>query len=219
MDVLDEGVAAVLHGKDHGGLGRVALGVESDAAGGAGEVLGDGEGVAEFNKALPGILGALFDGLVVGLRELPNTKLASKPRMADFAMWATACETAYWPPGTVMAGYDENRADAVMTGLRNNPVTDAIMRLVQRQQEWSGSATALLHELSTLVGIDVTKVPSWPKAPRTLADQLRRYAPDLRKVGIDWHEHDDTVKRTMVHTITGRRDAGNADVQPTRGRL
>ena len=27
-----------------------------------------------------------------GLRELPNVKLKRRPRMADFAMWITACE-------------------------------------------------------------------------------------------------------------------------------
>ena len=33
-----------------------------------------------------------------GLKRLPETRLEKLPRMADFALWATACETALWPP-------------------------------------------------------------------------------------------------------------------------
>ena len=33
-------------------------------------------------------------------RMLPETRLERLPRMADFALWATACETALWPTGT-----------------------------------------------------------------------------------------------------------------------
>ena len=46
----------------------------------------------EFEEALPGILGGLFDALSAALRELPNTELASLPRMADAALWVTAAE-------------------------------------------------------------------------------------------------------------------------------
>ena len=33
--------------------------------------------------------------------------------MADFALWATACETAFWPAGTFMAAYAGNRDEAI----------------------------------------------------------------------------------------------------------
>ncbi len=47
-----------------------------------------------------GIFGALLDRLVIGIRQLPDTRLANPPRMADFAIPAVACglddfETAY----------------------------------------------------------------------------------------------------------------------------
>jgi hypothetical protein len=47
-----------------------------------------------FNQARPGILGALLDAAAHGLRTLPNTKVTDTPRMADFATWAVACESA-----------------------------------------------------------------------------------------------------------------------------
>jgi hypothetical protein len=60
---------------------------------------------AVFEAEHPRILGALPDVVVHGLRTLPHTRLDRLPRMADFALWATACETALWPAGTFMAAY------------------------------------------------------------------------------------------------------------------
>ena len=54
----------------------------------------------EIEKARPRILGALPDAIARGLRRLAETRLERLPRMADFALWATACETALWPAGT-----------------------------------------------------------------------------------------------------------------------
>jgi hypothetical protein len=41
-----------------------------------------------------------------GLRELPHVRLVRLPRVADFALWATACETALWPAGTFACAYE-----------------------------------------------------------------------------------------------------------------
>ena len=62
----------------------------------------------EFTAVQPGILGALLDGVSEGLRRLPEIELPTLPRMADFALWVTACETEYWPAGTFMAAYAGN---------------------------------------------------------------------------------------------------------------
>jgi len=59
--------------------------------------------LAGLDAKRPGILGALLDAIVVGLKRRPSISLPEMPRMADFAEWATACETAFWPSGTFMA--------------------------------------------------------------------------------------------------------------------
>jgi hypothetical protein len=61
----------------------------------------------------PRILGVLLDAVVAGLSRLPETQLQKLPRMADFALWATACETAVWSPGTFWAAYCGDRDEAV----------------------------------------------------------------------------------------------------------
>ena len=49
-----------------------------------------------FEAARPRILGALLDAVSHGLMQLPHTRLNRLPRMADYAVWVRACETAIW---------------------------------------------------------------------------------------------------------------------------
>jgi hypothetical protein len=63
----------------------------------------------EFEVARPRILGSLLDAAVHGLRNVEGIHLEEPPRMADFALWATACETAFWPAGTFTQAYQANR--------------------------------------------------------------------------------------------------------------
>jgi len=75
----------------------------------------------EFDKDRPYILGALLDAVSLGLRRLPEIRLEKLPRMADFAIWATACETMFWSSGTFIGniGYIiGNSAGHTMTPAR-----------------------------------------------------------------------------------------------------
>jgi hypothetical protein len=60
----------------------------------------------DFELARPRVLGSLLDAAVLGLRNLRNLQLEQLPRMADFALWATACETAFWPSAGKPQGCD-----------------------------------------------------------------------------------------------------------------
>lgn len=91
----------------------------------------------EFESAAPAILGALFDAVAHGLKALPDVKLDRKPRMADFAKWAVACEGALpWQKGTFMAAYDANRLDVVDAVLEADPVALAVRALLLKRPEW-----------------------------------------------------------------------------------
>jgi hypothetical protein len=48
----------------------------------------------EFGIERPRVLGALLDALVHGLRAFGSVHLDHLPRMADFALWGSACEPA-----------------------------------------------------------------------------------------------------------------------------
>ena len=61
-----------------------------------------------------------------GLARLPETQLDKLPRMADFALWATACETALWPAGTFWSAYCGNRDEAVEGVIDADPIAAAV---------------------------------------------------------------------------------------------
>ncbi len=67
----------------------------------------------QFEEVRPRVLGALLDVVSVALKNLPNARMESKPRMADFALWITAAEPALgWKPGAFLTAYTENRGQA-----------------------------------------------------------------------------------------------------------
>ena len=86
---------------------------------------------AAFETERPRILGALLDAVVQGLRRLPDTKLERLPRMADFALWASACEPAIWPPGTFWSAYCGNRDEAVENVIEADPVAAVVRALME----------------------------------------------------------------------------------------
>jgi hypothetical protein len=49
--------------------------------------------------------------------------------MADFAKWATACETAFWSRGTFRTAYDANRRRAVEDAVEADPVAACVRRM------------------------------------------------------------------------------------------
>ena len=171
-----------------------------------------------FRQDCPKILGALLDIMVHGLREFPRTRLDRHPRMADFARWATACETAVWSPGTFMAAYTGNRAQTVNSVIEADPVASTLHAWMADRAEWSGTAADLLTRLCAQASDAVRHGKTWPSTPRALSGRLRRAATFLRTVGIhidfDWR-----VGRSRTRLIvitTGPDQQGQSAVRTVR---
>ena len=113
----------------------------------------------EFKHRLPRILGALLTAVSHGLRTLPDVKLERKPRMADFAVWATACEGAIWSKGTFMAAYGANIAEAVEIVLEGEHVATVLRSYIKSNGEFTGTATDLLKGLNEIVPEDQQREP------------------------------------------------------------
>jgi hypothetical protein len=140
---------------------------------------------SEFEHERPRIFGALLDAVAHGLRQLPHVHLGRLPRMADFAHWATACETALWPAGTFMAAYRENIARMVDITLEASSVAEAIREFMVTRTEWEGTSKDLLAALAESVGEQVVQSKGWPSTPRNLSGRLRRDAAGLRRIGVE----------------------------------
>src|SRR5262249_32256544 len=120
----------------------------------------------EFELARPHILGALLDAAAHGLRMLPRVRLKRLPRMADFALWAAACESAFRPAGTLEVAYSNNRRAAIENIIDADPVAALVREIMADRAQWTGTASDLLQVGANRSG--------WPKSPRALAGRLHR---------------------------------------------
>jgi len=138
----------------------------------------------EFELARPAILGALLDAAAHGLRAVAPVHLSRLPRMADFALWATACETALWPTGAFARAYTANRKAAIEGIIDADPIAAFVRDLMSRCSSWTGSAADLLRVCLEHTG-QISNGAAWLKNPRALAGHLRRTQTFLRALGID----------------------------------
>jgi hypothetical protein len=171
---------------------------------------------AEFEAARPRIFGVLLDGLSASLRDAGSVRLWRKPRMADFAVGATAMEGCFgWEPGSFVGAYEANRREASETLLANEPIVDAIEKLLALEEEWSGTATQLQEHLTYHASESTKRSRAWPKGPQALSRRLRRIAPALREAGIEYSENEEGHDRKKVKTL---RKLWKPPVDEERGR-
>jgi hypothetical protein len=159
----------------------------------------------KFSHNAPQFFGALLDAVVVGLRNLPSTKLDRAPRMGDFAVWATACEPAWAAEGRFLSAYAGNRDEMQANVLESDPVASAVTRLDKAR--WEGTATELLAKLTSMTGAEAS-LRDWPKTPNKLSNRITRAKTVLRQVGISieysrdpgYHRHR-RIRITAAHPI------------------
>jgi hypothetical protein len=168
---------------------------------------------AELEQVRPVILGALLDRMVVGLARLPQIELPRKPRMADFALWGTACERT---PGSFMRAYEHNRANAAEVTLEYDLVASAVRALMRNQNEWVGTAAELLTALGNLTDENLRRSRDWPRTPRGLSGRLRRAASNLRRAGIEvGFVREGHERQRNIHITALPRQPDKEGIQPS----
>jgi energy-coupling factor transporter ATP-binding protein EcfA2 len=140
---------------------------------------------AAFDAAKPRILGGLLDAAAAALDGDGKTRPARLPRMADFAMWVSAGETALGlADGEFLAAYQGNRQEAVEVTIESAPIGPALLRLLAGG-DFSGSAADLLAALESEATDREQRAKGWPTSARGVAGAIRRLAPALRGYGYD----------------------------------
>jgi hypothetical protein len=165
-------------------------------------------------KFTSGVFAALLDVAAQGLSRLPRVHLSRLPRMADFALWGIACETAYAAPGAFLTAYEAHAAEAIDVVIENDPVATAITAFMHGRVAWSGTVTELLRELSTHDRAEAQPSgwKSWPKDPAVFGKAIQRVKGALRKTGIAIIKGDRTPDRTRTRLLELRR----IEVPPAR---
>jgi hypothetical protein len=138
----------------------------------------------DFDRERGRILGALLDAAVTGLRNLPEIRIDRPPRMADFAMWVSACEVALGlGAGGFLQAYQDNRADGRALTFELSPLYEPLAVLAT--EGFSGTTSELLICLNAIGNNGNRRLPGWPKASNSLGSALRRMAGSLRSAGIE----------------------------------
>jgi hypothetical protein len=174
----------------------------------------------DFELARPRILSALLDAAAHGLRAFGSVQAARLPRMADFALWATACETGFWPARTFTRAYTANRKAAIEGVIETDPIAACVRELMSERNFWTGSAADLLRISIERTSQSGDKFGS-PKNPRALTGRLRRAQTLLRALGIEiaFSREGRTGSRVIrmrascensVSTVSTGRGAGSA---------
>jgi hypothetical protein len=160
----------------------------------------------DFELARPRILGALLEAVVRGLQMRDRIQFARLPRMADFARWAAACETALWSPGEFQRAYDANRRRAIEDAVDADPVAAGVRKFIAKHTRWVGTASDLLAATGDGEAHLVGRLADWPKNPRALAGRLRRCQAFLRTVGIEIAFQREGHDGNRIIRMTSRED-------------
>jgi hypothetical protein len=147
----------------------------------------EGELMDCWDICKPVIFGALCNGLSVALANEQNTKIADLPRMADWAKWVTAAESAFsWKEGTFLNAFQKNREQLIDISLEGEPVAIAALRLAHKNEggEFNATPTEVLKVL-TESNPDLVSDTSWPRTPNSMSRRLFRAAPFLRAKGVE----------------------------------
>ncbi len=143
---------------------------------------------ADFDAKAGGILGALLDVIAQGISRRGQVQLLKKPRMADFAVFATACEKANgFKDGEFLSAYSGNRSEAQDALVEGDILASTLLGWTGSpyfKNNWKGTYEGLLQQLVDRAA-DKSRDPFFPKTARALSNAVRRLAPILRGRGVE----------------------------------
>ena len=137
----------------------------------------------DFRRDHGRILGEFLNAVSAALRNLPNTKLDELPRMADFAMFATAAAPALGHID-VLEQYAQQREESMQTLFESSKLAQVLASVAP----FEGTATELLSAIDNVIDEETRKDKYWPKTANRLGTAVRRLSPVLAAQGvlIDW---------------------------------
>ena len=91
-----------------------------------------------------------------------------------------------------------NIEDANELALEASLITAPLKSFASQHSPWEGTASEMLSCLTAIAGEKVAKEKGWPKKPNALSHELRRLAPNLRKIGVDVRLDDSTKKKRLI---------------------
>lgn len=137
-----------------------------------------------FHASHAKLLGSLMNAALIATQNYGNVVLAEKPRMSAFAVWAVAAEKSFgWPEGRLMEVYKHNRSAAESHMLEFHGLASAMLRMMEKQKEFSGTYPDLIGQLEMNIG----PREKLPQTSHSFAAELRRIRPALERHGLRFY--------------------------------
>jgi hypothetical protein len=169
----------------------------------------------EFEFVRPFVLGSILDGVSQALSKIDSIQLEQKPRMADFALWATAAEESFGlKSGAFISAFMGNRENANELALEASPIAATLVDFIQKQGSWTGKPSDLLEELNHCAGEETKRQQGWPKRSNTLSGAIKRIAPNLRTVGIEYEVSRTKSGRFLTLECRGKTPSQSSPLSP-----
>ena len=125
----------------------------------------------------PALLGAILDLAASVASVLPSVRLASRPRMADFARVLAAVDIVLGTAG--LKRYTDRAGTLAEDSLTGDPFVMAMAEQLPKETAFEGTSADLLGAISPP---DEKRLPKdWPASARAVTTLLKRQAPVMRK--------------------------------------
>src|SRR5215207_1626358 len=167
----------------------------------------------QFSLKHPELLGALFDALSGALKERHTVKLAERPRLADWGLYAAALyESQGWGVQTFLEdwkGVEETQHQGTLDG---SIVAQAVIFYMKDKDRVELSAAKLHAAIEARAGddLDLKDDKTWPKTGRTLWKRIREVTPLLEVHGIRaYRKTDNRAGRPIVLDTDFTDDQGD----------
>ena len=146
----------------------------------------EAEILKQFEQDAPHIMAGLLELISFGLGRRGLVTASALPRMADFAMWGLAIETAHWPADTFLEAYRATLQSVSDDVMDEDEVAEAVVALLDQHSDfWQGTASDLLTWMEGYMRQKSRRAVSrLPANARALSERLGRLEPDLRRHGI-----------------------------------
>src|SRR5262249_45672103 len=129
----------------------------------------------EFEAIWPGVLGALLDGLVGGLRDQASVKVDDPARLMDFEQFAEAgCRAMGFEEWEFVDAYKANRRGLVVVAVEASAVGRVAVALMRDVRGFRGPMQHLYGRLSKYDYKGDAPWEDWPKIGKRLSPDLSR---------------------------------------------
>ncbi len=141
-----------------------------------------------FEEEKPKLLGAIFSALskAMALREQGVIELKMKPRLADYALWASAAAMALgYSVNDFIGAYQENVELQNAEALEASPIAQTVIEYMRGKKDSRMSAAALFPILQKVAeGLGLGKTSSFPKDSNWLWRKIKEVKANLLSIGI-----------------------------------